>query len=172
MGTLKVWWNGLQARERRALAVLAVVGPAVLFWWGVTLPLLDRRAALRRAVDGLARQALELKPLLVEARQRQAQTGGASPRTSEQVFTRLETLLAALPADVMRPAIHRREQTTGEGRQIFADLRLRAMPAADLWAVLGALAAADLPVAGFELAKDPGGQGFTGFLLIWCRDQP
>ncbi|NLI77778.1 MAG: type II secretion system protein M [Candidatus Riflebacteria bacterium] len=172
MGTLRAWWNGLQPRERRALLVLAVVGPAVLLWWGVTVPLLDRRAALRRAVDGLARQAVELRPLLAEARQRQARTGGAPSRTSEQVFTRLETLLAGLPAGVGRPAIHRREQVVGEGRQIFADLRLRDMPGGDLWAVLGAVASAGLPVAGFELSKDPTGQGFAGFLLIWCRNRP
>lgn len=172
MGTLIAWWNGLQPRERRALAVLAVVGPAVLVWWGVTVPLLDRRAALRRAVDALARQSVELKPLLAEARRRQAAMGGATPRTSEQVFTRLESLLAGLPAGVVRPAIHRREQTTGEGRQIFADLRLRAMPGEDLWTVLGAVASAGLPVAGFELSKDPTGQGFAGFLLVWSRDLP
>lgn len=167
MGALNRWWGRLHPRERRALTVLAVAVPLILGWWGVTQPWLERREALRRSMAALARQANDLQPLLIQARQLQARLRKPEDRTSEAVFARLEALLAGLPASLPRPVIHRREQSLGQQRAVLADLRFRGLGVEALWPLLEVIASSGLLVAGFELGIESGGAGFAGGLVLW-----
>ncbi|MBZ6379800.1 hypothetical protein B5C34_14635 [Pacificimonas flava] len=42
-------WAAYSLRERALLAILAVLGAAILIWWGVILPILDYRSEARAA---------------------------------------------------------------------------------------------------------------------------
>lgn len=50
-GKNKIWWQARNPRDRRALLILAVVVPVVLFWFFVTRPLEDRLKLSRRVLE-------------------------------------------------------------------------------------------------------------------------
>ena len=65
MEKLKLWWFARNPRDRRALLVLGVVVPVILFWYLVTRPLEDRLKLAHRVLETSRAQALDLQKVAV-----------------------------------------------------------------------------------------------------------
>jgi general secretion pathway protein M len=115
------WWQGREPRERRTLAIGAVVVAAMLVWALLWKPLQDSRAAL---VEGNARLAADLAGMRAAAVRLQ---GGAAPTDAARARAG-QSLLALADAGIREIGLGgslKRIEPDGERR---VRLRLEAVP--------------------------------------------
>jgi|GEM_PF-3223062 len=165
----KSWLEKLTTRDKRALIILILMAPTILFWWGITRPLLDEREALLRARERLGIQNRELQPLLRRALNIRDTIRDAEFTASATVLSAVESLFAKIPAGLQRPTIHRKELLFADKRQPIAEIRFADFDPAPLWKIFELVASSDLKLANLDLAINPGGYSISGNLSVWLK---
>jgi general secretion pathway protein M len=116
---MKVWWAGLQPRERAILAGGAVVLGILVLWMGIWEPIAEERGKLRTEVSGLATDLAWMQQVSDQVRRRAAQQGsqGAGRAAGGSVLTLVE--VSATAAGI-RQSIER-VQPEGQGARLWFD---------------------------------------------------
>jgi len=170
MVKLADWWrNSLTRRERRALVVLAVIAPMILGWWGVTRPLLDRRAALTRACEVSGRQERELAGLLAKAADLKARLADRQFTVFDGILPFIEQTLAGSGIPRETATIHPAEVRAGGGTVPAGQIRFTDLAARDVIDLGGALASAGLQVADLDWSVVAGSRRLSGSLTVWKK---
>lgn len=168
MEKIKLWWLARSARDRRALTLLLVAVPAILFWYFVTRPLADRLKLAHRILETSRAQALDLQEKLNEFASLQAQTLSLeTTAASGEVMTSLETAFRSLPAEVASPTLNRTTLTLAGRRQSAALVGIDQALPAHAWQIFAALASAGVNVAEFDLSSDPAKNRFSASFKAW-----
>ncbi|MBF0498846.1 MAG: type II secretion system protein M [Candidatus Riflebacteria bacterium] len=165
--TLGIWWNkGLDSRERRALLILAIIGPALIFWWGVTRPLLDRRESLRRAADVLEKQHRELVDILRQADEARIKIGVVGQASDGPLLPFLEKKLGATFGSSSRTILQPAEIRAGGTVLAGARLDLKNEDARRVHEVILLLASYGMLFQDMELTRNPDGRGINGHVTV------
>lgn len=169
MEALMRWWRDrLSRRERRALAVLAVIGPTIILWFMVTRPLLDRREALERAGRVLEQRTRELEPLLLRA-DGLAKRGLGVPSAVAEPLPMLEACLAKSIGEFPMPELTPFDVVMGEKRLPGARIRCVGWRTGALWRLLARLEAEGWLVSEFEVTSNLERQELDGILNVWKK---
>lgn len=172
MEALSRWWRErLSRRERRALVLLAVVAPAIVLWFGVTRPLLDRRDALERAGRVLEQRARELEPLLRRAVELDRQ-GIGFPEAEPEPLPLLEADLDRREAGDPMPALIPCDIMMGTKKFPGARIRVEGWRAGPLWRMVSRVTTTGWLVSDFEVSRSGEKPGLDGFLSLWRKKGP
>ncbi len=167
MEKIKLWWLARSARDRRALTLLLVAVPAILFWYFVTRPLADRLKLAHRILETSRAQALDLQKKLEEFGQLKALSDSRAQAASSEAVTALERVFHALPPEVASPTLNRTTLTLAGRRQSAALVGIDQASPAHAWQVFAALASAGVNVAEFDLSSDPAKNLFSASFKAW-----
>jgi len=172
MEALMRWWRErLSRRERRALVVLAVVAPAIILWFGVTRPLLDRREALERAGRSLEQKVRELEPLLRRADDL-GRRGLGFPTVESEPLPLLEAVLAKGTSEFPMPELAPCDIVMGSRQIPGAQIRVNGWRTGSLWRMSARLGSSNWIVSEFELSPNGEKQDLEGFLNLWKKKVP
>lgn len=167
MEKLKSWWFSRKPRDRRALVVLGVVVPLILFWYLVTRPLADRLKLAHRVLETSRAQALELQKKLEEFAQLKALSDSRAQASSSEAVTALEKVFHTLPAEVASPTLNRATLTLAGRRQSAAMVTLDQVSPADAWQIFAAIASAGVNIAELEVSSDPAKNRLSASFKAW-----
>jgi len=167
MEKLKLWWFARNPRDRRALLVLGVVVPVILFWYLVTRPLEDRLKLAHRVLETSRAQALDLQKKLEEFGQLKALSDSRARAASSEAVTALEKVFHALSPEVASPTLNRTTLTLAGRRQSAALVGIDGFSPAHAWQVFAALASAGVNVAEFDLSSDPAKNRLSASFKTW-----
>ena len=121
MSALRMWWQAREARERRVLAIGAVVAVVMLLWALVWKPLQDQRIALAEGNQRLAADLALMRAAAGELGERQLGEDADRSRAGR-------SLLALADAGIREIGLAgslRRIEPSGDGR---VRLRLESVP--------------------------------------------
>ena len=167
MAALRQWWNSRSRRDRRALAVLLVVVPVILFWYLVTRPLNDRLLLARRVLHISRQQAVDLQQAYNEYAQLSGQVDAASLDPSSEVLVVLENGMRKLDNVGARPVLNRVTLNIAGVSYPGAQLRLDRATPERLWQIMQILEALNMRIADLELTSDPANNSFNTNLKLW-----
>ena len=167
MEKLKSWWFSRNPRDRRALMVLGVVVPVILFWYLVTRPLEDRLKLAHRVLETSRAQALDLQKKLEEFGQLKALSDSRAQAASSEAVTVLEKVFHALRPEVASPTLNRTTLTLAGRRQSAALVGIDQAFPAHVWQILAAIASAGVNVAEFDLSSDPAKNRLSVSFKTW-----
>lgn len=167
METLKKWWNSRSKRDRRALGVLLLVVPVILFWYLVTRPLQDRLKLAQRVLQTSRQQAVELQQLYNEYAQLIGQVDAASLDPSSEALVVLENGMQALAEDGARPVLNRVTLNITGVSYPGAQLRLDRASPERLWQIVQILESLNMRIADLELTSDHTTNSFNANLKLW-----
>lgn len=172
MEALMRWWRErLSRRERRALIVLAVVAPAIIVWFGVTRPLLEKRETLERAGRSLEQKVRELEPLLRRADDLGKQ-GIGFPSVEPEPLPLLEAVLAKGSSEYPMPELVPVDATMGIKKIPAAQIRMTGWRTGTLWRMLSRLVGSGWLVSEFDLSASGEKQEMDGYLNVWRKKVP
>ena len=167
MGKLKSWWNNCSIRDRRAIAVLMVVLPVILFWYLVTVPLQERLQVARRVLKTRRDQAVEVQKLLQKYRFLESQLEGVEFKADDAVVAELEKAFNQMNASDTRPVLNRSNVVIFSTRQPAARVQLKEALPATLWETLSAMSSTGVYLAQFELEAANKKNRFNLNLKAW-----
>lgn len=167
-----LWWKKRSLRDRRALFVLALVLPTILFWYMVTIPLQDRLQMARRVLQTRRNEAAEVQKLLQEYVILKGQLEGVEFKADDNVVPLLERSLRAMNASDSQPILNRGNVVIFGKRQPAAGIRLESAQPKTLWEFFGIMASAGVYLAEFELAASPKINEFSVAIKAWLPSQP
>lgn len=167
METIKIWWQARSSRDRRALLVLAVVVPIILFWYMVTRPLEDRLKLAHRILETSRKQATDLQEKLEAFAELKARASGLEVTASPQVVTALEQAFKVLPPEVASPTLNRTTITILGKRQPAAQISIDRVAPAHFWQILHVVASTGVNLAEFELTADSNRNEISAQLKAW-----
>lgn len=167
MEKLKSWWFARSPRDRRALLVLVVVVPLILFWYLVTRPLADRLKLAHRVLETSRAQALDLQKKLEEFGRLKAISDSLAQAASSEAVTALEKVFHALSPEVSRPTLNRATLTLAGRRQSAALVGIDQVKPAHAWQIFAAIASAGVNVAEFDLSSDPAKNRISASFKTW-----
>jgi type II secretory pathway component PulM len=107
MEKIKLWWQKRTPRDRRAIVVLAIVLPVILFWYLITVPMQDRLQMAQRILQTRREEAMQVQKLLQEYSILKSQLDGVEFKASPRVVTKLEESFSQLSASETRPLLNR-----------------------------------------------------------------
>lgn len=155
MEKLKAWWLARNPRDRRALTVLAVVVPVILFWYLVSRPLADRQKLAHRLLETNRAQAEDLQKKLAEYAQLSVRASGLTVNASQTIVTSLESSFRGMPPEVASPTLNRTTLTILGKAQPAALVTLDRVEPAHAWQIFAAIASAGVYVAEFDINSEP-----------------
>lgn len=167
MEKLKFWWQKRPQRDRRALALLGLVVPVILFWYLVTVPLQDRLKMAQRVLETRRNEATEVQKLLQEYVILKGQLEGVEFKAEPAVVSELEQSFRALSASDTRPVLNRSSIVIFGKSQPAAQIRLEKAHPATLWQMLEQVASSGVYLSEFELTATEKENQFSAALKAW-----
>jgi hypothetical protein len=167
MGGLKNWWYKCSLRDRRAMTVLMVVLPVILFWYLVTVPLQERLQVARRVLATRRDQAAEVQKLLQKYRFLESQLEGVEFKADDTVVAELEKAFNRLKATDTRPLLNRSNVVIFSTRQPAARVQLKEALPTTLWETLSAISSTGVYLSQFELQAANKKNRFNLNLKAW-----
>ncbi|GAB4273707.1 MAG: hypothetical protein Kow0029_13520 [Candidatus Rifleibacteriota bacterium] len=171
MEKLRLWWKKRSIRDRRAIMVLAIVLPAILFWYLVTVPLQDRLKMARRVLETRRDQAKELQKQLQEYSFLKARLDGVEFKASSDVVSEVERVFDSMSASQTRPVLNRTNIVIFGKNQPGVHLRFDSVPPQDFWRALGLIASSGVYVSELEFSSDERQNSFSGILKAWLPEK-
>lgn len=172
MEKMILWWKKRPQRDRRALSLLGLVVPAILFWYLVTVPLQDRRQMARRVLETRRNEATEVQKLLQEYSMLKGQLEGVEFKAADNVVPQLEQSLRYMIASDSRPVLNRSTVVIFGKSQPAAAIRIDAAQPPTLWEFFGLVASSGVYLAEFELTADQKNNNFSAALKAWLPSRP
>ncbi|GEM_PF-1671680 len=154
MEKLILWWQKRPVRDRRALSILALVLPVVLFWYLVTVPLQDRLKMAQRVLETRRNEATEVQKLLQEYALLKAQLDGYEFKADSAVVPELEQVFRGLNASDSYPVLSRIRINIFGKDQPAAQIRLDGAHPQTFWNLLNIVASSGVYLAEFEVTGD------------------
>ncbi|NCB40140.1 MAG: hypothetical protein EOM80_15375 [Erysipelotrichia bacterium] len=167
MEALKRWWQSRTERDRRALMLLAVVVPLIMFWYLITRPLQDRLLLARRVLDTSRTQAEDFKKRLQNYAELRARAAGLELSASPQVITLLEETFKNLPDNAEKPLLNRTNITIFGKRQPAAQILLDNVHPQSFWQTMQMLALKRVNLAEIELTSAAGKNRISAQMKAW-----
>lgn len=167
MEKVRNWWHARSNRDRRALIILAVVVPALLFWYFVSRPLEDRLKLSRRVLETSRNQAEELQKKLSEFAELRARAASLEVAASQEVVTSLEKAFRSLPSEIASPTLNRTTLTILGKRQPAAQVSFDRAEPAQAWRIFEAIASVGVNIAELELTSDPKKNQLSAQIKAW-----
>lgn len=167
MEKVKAWWLSRSPRDRRALMVLAVAVPVILFWYLVTRPLEDRQKLAHRLLETNRTQANDLQKKLEEYAQLSMRASGLVINASQTIVTNLESSFRAMAPEVASPTLNRTTLTILGKAQPAALVTLDRVEPAHAWHIFNAIASAGVNVAEFDITSEPQKNRLSAIIKAW-----
>lgn len=169
MERLKSWWNSKSIRDRRALSIMLVVAPAILFWWSITNPLQERIKLAQRVLATKRQQATELMNVLIEYSKIKNKVRNDIIRSDTDIMPYVEKILNKLPGNSVKPSINRASIIIGGTRQNVAVITFNKIRPEILSKLFKLIANSSLIVAKLELGTARDKSGFSGKIQVWKK---
>ncbi|MEW6709167.1 MAG: type II secretion system protein GspM [Candidatus Riflebacteria bacterium] len=167
MEKLILWWQKRPARDRRALSVLGLVLPVVLFWYLVTMPLQDRLKMAQRVLETRRNEATEVQKLLQEYALLKSQLDGYEFKADSAVVPELEQVFRGLNASDSYPVLSRARISIFGKDQPAAQVRLDCAHPQTFWNLLSIVASSGVYLAEFEVTGDDRHNQLSAQLKAW-----
>lgn len=167
MEKLMLWWQKRSQRDRRALIVFAIVVPAILFWYLVTVPLQDRLKMAKRVLATRRAEAAEVQKLLQEFVILKGQLQGIEFKAEPSVTARLEQAFKEVVASNTRLLLNRASIVIFGKSQPAAHIRLEKAHPQTLWKMCRQIASSGVYISEFDLSSDSKTNEFSASLKAW-----
>jgi type II secretory pathway component PulM len=171
MERLKLWWQKRSIRDRRALLVLGVVLPVVLFWYLVTVPLQEDLQLAGRVLETRREEAAEVQKLLQEYAMLKAQLEGVEFKASSAVVSELEKSFKALTASDSLPVLNRSRVVIFGKNQPAAQVRIEKAHPQRFWQLLSLVASSGVYLAEFDISASEADNAFSASLKAWLPEK-
>lgn len=170
MEKLKLWWKQRSSRDQRAMVILLLVLPAVLFWYLLTMPLLERREIAQRVLETRRNEAAEVQKLLHDYSLLRQQVSGIEFKASASVIPALENAFRSLPASDTRPMLNRANVMIFGRNQPAAHIVVDRAQPVEFWRILEVIASSGVYLAEFEVTASEKQNEFNSTLKAWSPE--
>ncbi len=167
MEKLKLWWQKRPQRDRRALTVLGLVVPVILFWYLVTVPLQDRLKMAARVLETRRAEATEVQKLLQEFVMLKGQLEGVEFKADSSVTAQLEQAFREVVASDSRPILNRTSIVIFGKSQPAAHIRLEKAQPQTFWQTCRQIASSGVYISELDLSADNKTNEFSASLKAW-----
>ncbi len=147
MEKLNLWWQKRSTRDRRALLLLGVVLPVVLFWYLITVPFQEELQLARRVLETRREEAAEVQKLLQEYAMLKTQLDGVEFKASPGVVAELEKSIKTLSASDSMPVLNRSRVVIFGKSKPAAQVRIEKARPQTLWQLLSLVASSGVYLA-------------------------
>jgi len=151
MEKVTLWWRGRSPRDRRAMLVLGVVMPMLLFWYLITVPLQDRLKMAQRVLETRRSEATDVQRLLQEYSMRKSQLAGFEFKADASVVPELEQVFRELTASDTRPVLNRANIVIFGKSQPAAHILVNEAHPQSFWKAFELLASSGVYIAELEI---------------------
>lgn len=171
MEKLSLWWQKRSVRDRRAIVVLAVVVPVILFWYLVTIPLQDRLKLAHRVLETRREEASEVQKLLQEYSLLNSQLRGVEFKSSPVIVPQLEQAFKEISASEATPILNRANVQIFGKAQPGAGIRIESAQPREFWNMMRLIASSGVYIAEFDVSANPKGNELSAALKAWLPDK-
>jgi hypothetical protein len=171
MEKMNLWWQKRSVRDRRAIVVLAVVVPVILFWYFVTVPLQERLKMAHRVLETRRSEASEVQKLLQEYSLLRAQLQGVEFRSSPVIVPQLEQTFNGISASESVPVLNRANVQIFGKAQPGASIRIEKAQPRQFWNLLRLIASSGVYIAEFDISATPQKNELSAALKAWLPDK-
>ena len=167
MEKLNLWWKKRSIRDRRAIVLLLIIMPAILFWYMITIPLEDRLKMSDRVLKICRKEANEVQDLLQKYMQLKQNAESIKIESSPIIVTKMEQILKKVSASGPRPILNRTNINILGQRQPAAHIRLDAVHPSVFWQTTKLLASNNVNIAELNISTNPKTNKISASIKAW-----
>ncbi len=153
MEKLTSWWQSRSVRDKRALVALGLFLPALMFWYFVTLPLIDRLKIQKRILTTKNTQAEEFQKLCNDLVKIRSKKSSFKLTSSPKILEEVESILNKNPEIKGKFLINRSSLFFAGKTNPAAEIRFEGMSSQSLLTGLNEIIGGGVKFSRFEIKK-------------------